>query len=66
MIAGVGVLIGVAVLLGAIGLAYAAGALVLRGGARPYLCDRCKYDDARYCSRPERPNATECAEFKER
>lgn len=29
-----------------------------------FLCDRCKYNDERYCSRPERPNATECPEYK--
>ena len=30
-----------------------------------FLCDRCKYNDARYCSRPDRPNATECPDYKE-
>ena len=30
----------------------------------PYLCDSCKYNDSRYCNRPDRPNATKCAEYK--
>ena len=34
-----------------------------RGG---FACDRCKYNDARYCSNPERPNVTECGEFRAR
>ena len=29
-----------------------------------FLCDRCKYNDVRYCSVPERPNATRCDDFK--
>ena len=28
-----------------------------------FLCDTCKYDDPRYCSRPERPNATVCPDY---
>lgn len=31
-----------------------------------FLCDTCKYNDERTCSRPERPNATACPEFKGR
>jgi hypothetical protein len=31
-----------------------------------FLCDTCKYNDERTCSRPERPNATHCPEFKGR
>lgn len=31
-----------------------------------FLCDRCKYNHPRYCSRPERPNATRCPDFKSR
>jgi hypothetical protein len=31
-----------------------------------FLCDRCKLNDVRYCSRPERPNATRCPDFRER
>jgi hypothetical protein len=34
-----------------------------RGGV---LCDGCKYNDVRYCSRPERPNARMCPDFKVR
>jgi hypothetical protein len=35
------------------------------GGGR-FLCDGCKYNDARYCDRPERPNATECPDYQAR
>ncbi|MAB90452.1 MAG: hypothetical protein CMJ90_13465 [Planctomycetes bacterium] len=35
----------------------------LSGG---FLCDGCKYDDQRYCSRPERPNARQCPDYKPR
>jgi hypothetical protein len=34
------------------------------GSGSGFLCDRCKYNDARYCRRPERPNATSCPDFK--
>jgi hypothetical protein len=52
----------------AIGLVLGA---VLRpaGVARPtgeFLCDSCRYNDARYCSLPERPNATRCEDFRTR
>ena len=30
------------------------------------LCDRCKYDYGSVCTRPERPNAIRCPDFKER
>jgi len=44
------------------------------GGAVPraflrrseFLCDTCKYNDARDCSRPERPNATRCPDYRSR
>lgn len=38
----------------------------LRGLAprtRP-LCDTCKYDYGTVCTRPERPNATRCPDYK--
>lgn len=35
-----------------------------RGRGSEFLCDRCQYNDARYCARPERPNATRCPDFK--
>ena len=35
-------------------------------GSSGFLCDRCKYNDARYCTQPQRPNAHECQEFKAR
>lgn len=35
-----------------------------RGSA--FLCDSCKYDDPRYCSRPERPNARRCEDYRRR
>ena len=33
-------------------------------GRSAFLCDSCKYDDPRYCSRPERPNATSCPDYR--
>jgi|SoiMethySBSTD1v2_1073268.scaffolds.fasta_scaffold25705_6 hypothetical protein len=45
-------------------------ALALRAGggsasesSGEFLCDSCKLNDARYCSRPERPNATRCSDY---
>ena len=32
------------------------------GGAS--LCDRCKYDYGNVCTRPERPNAKTCPDYK--
>jgi hypothetical protein len=29
-----------------------------------FLCDSCKYNDARYCSKSERPNAIKCPDYK--
>ena len=45
-----------------LGLASAApaGSLVRRG---EFLCDTCKLNDPRDCSRPERPNATRCPDY---
>ena len=31
-----------------------------------YLCDRCKWDYGDACSRPERPNAKTCPDYKAR
>jgi hypothetical protein len=31
-----------------------------------FLCDGCKYDNDRDCSRPERPNARSCPDFRRR
>jgi len=31
-----------------------------------YLCDTCKWDYGDACSRPERPNARECPDYKRR
>ena len=31
-----------------------------------FLCDTCLYNDARYCQKPERPNAERCSDFKGR
>ena len=67
MTAGVVILVGVVLFLGVILLAFRAGLAVMKpGGASDYLCDGCKYNDARYCSQPERPNAKVCSEFKAR
>ncbi|MHC5053507.1 MAG: hypothetical protein ACYTKD_02185 [Planctomycetota bacterium] len=30
------------------------------------LCDTCKYDYGTACTRPERPNATVCADYRKR
>lgn len=35
------------------------------GAARP-LCDDCRYDYGDACSRPERPNARRCPDYKRR
>ena len=67
MSATLGILIGVAVFLGAIVAAFVAGSAVLRSNrGGDYLCDSCKYNDARYCTQPDRPNATVCPEYKSR
>jgi hypothetical protein len=31
-----------------------------------FLCDSCRYDNARDCSRPERPNAARCEDYRRR
>ena len=31
-----------------------------------YLCDSCKWDYGNACSRPERPNALVCSDYKKR
>jgi len=31
-----------------------------------FVCDNCKYNDARYCSRSERPNAVDCPDYRSR
>lgn len=31
-----------------------------------FLCDSCRYDHARSCRNPARPNATICDEYKKR
>ncbi len=58
-----------------IALVVIAAAAALRGragsrggvaGSGEFLCDTCKLNDARYCSRPERPNATRCPEYRGR
>jgi hypothetical protein len=35
-------------------------------GGSEFLCDTCLYDYRGACSRPERPNATECPDYKKR
>ena len=35
------------------------------GSGRP-LCDTCKYDYGDACTRPERPNALSCPDYKRR
>jgi hypothetical protein len=31
-----------------------------------FLCDTCRYDYREACKRPERPNATQCPDYKKR
>lgn len=31
-----------------------------------FLCDSCRYDYRGACGRPERPNATRCAHYRQR
>lgn len=38
--------------------------LVKYGAPDTFLCDRCQYNDERYCNQPDRPNATSCDEYK--
>ena len=38
---------------------------LLPSGGR-VLCDTCKYDYGTACTRPERPNATRCPDYKRR
>jgi len=35
-------------------------------GAADILCDTCKYDHPTACRNPERPNATQCKDYKRR
>lgn len=35
------------------------------GKSREFLCDTCKFNDSRYCHRPERPNAESCEDYSE-
>ena len=42
-----------------------AGALFTQG-SNEFLCDTCRYNSERDCSRPERPNAVRCPEYKRR
>ena len=35
-------------------------------GSSEFLCDTCRYNDARDCHRPERPNATSCEDYARR
>ncbi len=32
--------------------------------SKRYLCDSCKWDYGNACSRPERPNALSCPDYK--
>lgn len=31
-----------------------------------FLCDTCRYDYGKACTRPERPNAVRCPDYKKR
>ena len=62
--------LGVAVLAAAAGFVAHRGAPstadIFGAGGGEFLCDRCRLNDARYCSRPERPNATRCPDYSAR
>jgi hypothetical protein len=66
----IALVIGGAVLFSA--LAFKAGRRAPRSGPGrwvsrgEFLCDSCKYDHPNLCSRPERPNATSCPDYRER
>ena len=34
------------------------------GGGSEFLCDTCRYCYGSACTRPERPNATSCPDYK--
>ena len=38
--------------------------LMIRLGLEKILCDTCKYDYGSACTRPDRPNATVCPDYK--
>ena len=38
--------------------------LARREDGSRYLCDTCKYSYGDVCSRPEKPNATKCPDYK--
>jgi len=40
----------------------------LRALAAPgaFVCDSCRYDHPRSCRNPERPNATQCDDYRKR
>ncbi len=38
--------------------------LMTRLGLEKILCDTCKYDYGSVCTRPDRPNATVCPDYK--
>ena len=59
----VGILAGVGIVGGAIVFAIRQGQRV---GISEFLCDACNYDNERDCSRPERPNAKTCPDYKAR
>ncbi|MFO1009413.1 MAG: hypothetical protein U1F29_05055 [Planctomycetota bacterium] len=35
-------------------------------GSKRYLCDSCKWDYGNACTRPERPNALKCPDYKKK
>lgn len=35
-------------------------------GSKRYLCDTCKWDYGNACTRPERPNALTCPDYKKK
>ncbi len=39
---------------------------VEQGASSEFLCDSCKFNHGDVCRRPERPNATECPDYKSR
>lgn len=37
-----------------------------RGGGSEFLCDTCMFDHGSACTRPERPNARRCPDYRRR
>jgi hypothetical protein len=59
-----GMALGVGIVLLAVYFAMRRGRSIFLGASGEFLCDSCKYNNERYCSQPDRPNAKKCADYK--